>query len=230
MRTATRIQITGALGLCLLGAPLLRLVYPGPGVASLTQTAARRPPPPGYTPSKRALWEAQGWRLQAFLAADDEREAHEACDPSPITSVDREPGRRRWLIARDRYGYLRRARDAARGAVTLARTPAEAYHAAALLARLECYAGHHQAELEQARRLVVLAPRKQQSWMELRRAARCNALETLARQADAAMANLAEPVVMRYPVSSLRRDGLQIDTPIPPFADPELALRWGAVE
>jgi hypothetical protein len=194
------IPVTGFLGLCLLAVPLLRLVYTQPRVSSPTQTAMPRPPPSHSTVSKQALWVAQGWRLQAFLAADDEREAHEACDPDPTTSVDREAARRRWLLARDRYGYLRRARVAARRAVVLARTPAEAYRATALVARLECYAGHHQAELERARRLVVLAPRQPLSWMALRRAARCNGLAVPARQADAEIALLAEPAVTRYPV------------------------------
>src|SRR4051794_33528686 len=91
----------GVLGLCLLVTPVLCVLYAQPEVATLTETAMRRPVPPGRSPSKRALWEAQGWRLRAFLAADKEREVQEAVDPDPITSVDREAWRRRRLIARD---------------------------------------------------------------------------------------------------------------------------------
>ena len=60
---------------------------------------------------------------------------------------------------------------------------------------------------------MALAPRKQQSWMALLRAARCNGLEVLERQADAEMTALAEPVVMRYPASLFRRDALHGDPP-----------------
>jgi hypothetical protein len=225
MWTRWQMPVTGLLGLCLLAVPLFRLLYTQPGVAPLTQTAMRRPPPPGCTPSKRALWEAQRWRLQAFLAADDEREAHEACDPDPITSVDREAGRRRRLIALDRFGYLARAQVAARRAAALARTPAEAYRAAALLARLECYAGYHQAELLQARRLISLAPREPLSWLALRRAARCNGLEALVRRADAKMVSLAEPVVTRSPAWSLHRGRRHGEPPDPASTELESDIR-----
>jgi hypothetical protein len=198
--------VPGAVGLLLLAVALCRLLYVQPGVSSVTRTAMRRPLPRRATPSMRALWEAQQWRLQAFLAADDGRKAEEASDPDPIPGGDREAGRRRRLIVRDDRGYLARARSAARQALTLARTPTELIRATALLARLECNAGHHAAELEQARRLVALAPRKPLAWMALRRAARCNGLEALTKQADTKMEALAEPVAGRSPPSELRRE------------------------
>jgi hypothetical protein len=185
--------VLGALGACLLTILMIRLMFTRTAVTPLTHTAMRRRPPPGATPSGRAVWDAQGWCLQAFLIADAEREAQEAADPDPLTSVEREPSRRRRLIAEDGRGYLARARIAARRAAALARTPGEAARAAALQARLECYAGHHEAELEQARRLVALAPRDPAAWMALRRAGRCLGREALVRQADAKMAALAEP-------------------------------------
>ena len=205
--------VSGALGLCLLTVPLSRLMFTQNAVAPPIRTAMRRPLPPGATPSGQALWEAQGWRLQAFLDADSEREAQEASDPDPLTSVDREASRRRRLIARDRCGYLARARIAARQAAALARTPDEAARAAALRARLECYAGHHDAELPQARRLVALAPRKQVAWMTLRRAGRCVGQETLVREANTKMSALGKPVVMRYSAAAFRRDGWDVDMP-----------------
>jgi hypothetical protein len=205
--------ISAALGLCLLTVLSIRFVSPRSAETPLIPTALRRPLPPGATPAARALWEAQGWRLQAFLAADAEREALEASDPGPLTSVEREASRRRRLIAADRAGHLARARDAARRSAALARTPDEVTRAAALRARLECYAGHHQVELQQARRLVKLAPRMPESWMALRRAGRCAGQEALVRQADAKMAALAGPVAMRYPPAAFRHDGWDMETP-----------------
>jgi hypothetical protein len=221
MRATLRNAVTGVLGLCLLSVPVLRLAYLRSRASSPPGATFLMPLPPRSTPADRALREAQEWRLQAMWVADQEREAQEACDPDPITSVDREAERRRRLIARDRCGYLGRARSAAQQAAALARTPAETYRAAALLARLECYTGHHQEELRQARRLVTLAPWNPRSWMALRRAARCNGLGTLARRADAQMSALAEPVVIRYPDPSLRRDGLQVYRPRPPYDELE---------
>jgi hypothetical protein len=205
--------VSAVLGLCLLIVLSIRFVSPRSAEAPLIPTALRRPLPPGATPAARALWEAQGWRLQAFLAADAEREALEASDPGPLTSVEREASRRRRLIAADRGGYLDRARDAARRSAALARTPDEAARAAALLARLECYAGQHAAELRQARRLVKLAPRKPEFWLALRRASRCVGQEALVRQADSKLASLAAPVAMRYPPAAFRHDGWDIETP-----------------
>jgi hypothetical protein len=94
------------------------------------------------------------------------------------------------LLARDRDGNLRRARDAARRAVALAQTPVEEYRAATLLAIIECELGHHRAELQQARRLVNLEPRNRNSLLAMRRAAECNGMAAVAQQSAAALRKL----------------------------------------
>jgi hypothetical protein len=66
--------------------------------------------------------------------------------------------------------------------VALARTPGEEYQAGEWLALLAGDAGRHQEELQQARR-VKLDPKNELSWTSLRRAAECNGLRALARQA-----------------------------------------------
>ena len=55
---------------------------------------------------------------------------------------------------------------------------------------IEHDSGRHAAELQQARRLVALAPHDQVALLWLWHAARCNHLERLERQADAARAAL----------------------------------------
>jgi hypothetical protein len=77
-------------------------------------------------------------------------------------------------------------------AAALARTPEESYQATVLLARLECDAGDHRAELEQAQGLMALAPRRRVSLMVLWRAARCNGLVSVERQADLALQTLVD--------------------------------------
>jgi hypothetical protein len=206
------ISVVGALGLFCL---VIRFLLPGyPRTEGLTPMALTRPVPPGATPSQRALWEGQQWRRQALLAAESEREAREACDPDPLTCVEREASRRWRLIAADRNGHLARASAAALRAAALARTPRDAYRAAALLAGLACYAGHHDEELRHARRLVEMAPRQPTAWLALRRAARCTGREALDRQANAKMAALAVPVTLRYRESPPRRDPWAEEPPV----------------
>jgi hypothetical protein len=213
--------VSRALGLCLLGLLLLRLTVTESATPSLTRTLMQRSLPSGATPSERAVWEAQGWRLQAFLVADDEREVEEATDPGPLSSVEREASRRRRLIEEDRAGHLARALSAARRAAALARTPDEAARSAALRARLECYAGDHASELAQARRLVALAPGTEQAWMALRRAGRCMADEALVREAAAKLDVMAEPKVARDPTSAFSHDNIDDE---PPTSDTTLCM------
>jgi hypothetical protein len=80
-------------------------------------------------------------------------------------------------MARDQHGHLDRARAAARRAVSRARTPKEAYEAALLLTRVECDAGCHDQGLEQAYRLMQLAPHDPLSLNAFRRASCCNGIE-----------------------------------------------------
>jgi hypothetical protein len=61
--------------------------------------------------------------------------------------------------------------------------------------------------------LVSLRPRDPDALILLRRAARCNDLEALAQQADAALAALAMPPAIGCPTSLFRRDELPLGTP-----------------
>jgi hypothetical protein len=138
-----------------------------------------------------ALQQARRLWGQAQTVIKPELDA-QAADPY---STDPEGGRRQRLTAQDRGGYLRRAEEAARRAVVLAKSPQETYEATLWLALLECDRGHHRAELQHTRRLVVLQPRNPASWGALRRAAECNGLGRLAHQADVAARELGgEPM------------------------------------
>jgi hypothetical protein len=114
-------------------------------------------------------------------------EAWEERDPARAGDADAEAWRRGVLTV-DRGGDLRRARARAQQAEKLARTPAEASRAAELLVLLECEAGHHAAELRQARRLVALQNGNWRSLTVLRRAAVCNGQAALAQQTSATLA------------------------------------------
>ena len=165
--------LTGVLGLCLLGIPLMRLaatripVSPFPLRSTLITLGSP------HTPSEAAR--RAGWHCwcQARLAVNREREALEAWDPEALAGESQEPWRRQ-TMARDRTGNLHRAVAHARAAATLARTAEESYRAAQLLALLEHEAGHHQAELQQAQVLMALARRNPVSRAYLQRAVQCN--------------------------------------------------------
>jgi tetratricopeptide (TPR) repeat protein len=183
-RSAGRSRLLGALGLCLLSTPLLRLGLPqAPGRArgempSSAYLLTSRTPRPGRSPADQALWEARGWRGRALLETNQQREALEAWDPEAMESVKAEVWRLQQMAC-DRSGHLRRARAAAQRGAALARTPLEAYRAAEYLARIEHEAGDHQAELRHAQRLIALAPRNPGSIILLRRAAICNGLDVV---------------------------------------------------
>jgi hypothetical protein len=127
------------------------------------------------TPFERSLRLAWTLRTRTRLAENRGREALESWDPE-ATSGEATERLRRLDLARDPSGDLHQARTAAEQAVALARTPTEAYRAVWLLARIDCDLGEHQAELQQARRLMALAPRDRRSREALRRAAVCNGL------------------------------------------------------
>ena len=124
------------------------------------------------------------------LLVNQQREALEAWD-AQATAGSME-GWRRQQMASDPGGDLRRAQVQALAATRLARTVAEEYRAAALLARLECDLGHHDRELQQAETLVKLEPRDIRYIQALRHAAWCNGLEPLAEQAESRLEVLAE--------------------------------------
>ena len=95
-------------------------------------------------------------------------------------------------MSRHRHGEMRRAPAPARRTAVLARIPGKAYEAVVLLARIDCDAGDHKAELEQARRLMALAPRRRVSLTVLWRAASCNGLASVERQPDLALQTLVD--------------------------------------
>lgn len=186
MRSTRQYQVTGALGLCLLSVPLVELAWMRPAAPSGSEMSTRFGRPRRGGPLEAALWEARGWRLRAMQLVNTDREALEAWDPEAESETNQEPLRRR-MMARDRGGYLRRACVAARQAAALAQTREEAVRAQVLLARVECDAGHHDRELQAARRLMALAPRSEDSLLALQHAALCNRLPALAEQARAAL-------------------------------------------
>jgi len=175
--------------LCLLLIPLVWATWTRATSPTLSSSSAPVVPPPGRSPSaeaRRAAW--RGW-MRAQEAVSRECEALEAWDPEVSKDVGDAALRRQFLV-RDRSDDLGWAQMEAQMAAALARTPEETYDAAVLLARIECDAGDHQAELEQARRLMALAPRRRTSLLVLWRAARCNGLQPLAQRADAALRTL----------------------------------------
>jgi hypothetical protein len=133
------------------------------------------PPTPPRTPFELALQQARTLQLRAVQDVNEERAALEAESPRAVSSDDQEAWWRQ-LMAHDRSGYLRRARAAAQHAAALARTRDEKCHAALVLTRLECYAGHHREELRLARRLIAMQPGDESALQALRRAEVCNGL------------------------------------------------------
>jgi len=179
------------MSLCLLAVPLLRLARirtttPAPPCSTVVVVSA-----PERSPSaeaRQAAW--QGW-MRAQEAVSRECEGLEAWDPLAAGGVADATLRRQFLAA-DRSGNLGWAHMQAQMAAALARTPEETYEAAVVLARIECDAGDHKAELEQARRLMAVAPRRRTSLMVLWRAARCNGLVSVERHADLALQTLVD--------------------------------------
>jgi hypothetical protein len=154
------------------------------------QVVARKvlPAPPG-NPSQAALSEAcRGW-TRAQKAVTAELDLYEGWDQRSLEEPDG-VGRERWrrlAMSRDPTGELRRARAAALRAEKLAQTVGDTYQAAMLLSRIEGDLGHHPAELQQARILMRLAPRRRESLAILQRAAECNGLTALSQQASRAL-------------------------------------------
>jgi hypothetical protein len=187
-RTIAYVQVLGALVLCLLQGYFLwrpainssRVFIPSlPGVG-VNQTA---PPLVRWTSPRRShgqneradalLYEARWWRMQAILLANQDRETIEGWDATGASGADPEVLRRQ-LMLRDRCGYLRRSRAAALRGSALAHTPRQAYLAAELLVCIECETGHHDTELEEARKMIALAPHEWTVHMVFERAKRCS--------------------------------------------------------
>jgi hypothetical protein len=158
-------------GPCLLALPLLTLAW-----RPSTPPPADAPPVTHPTRQRRPSEEArrEGWRccIQAQQAVVREAETLEAWDPE-ASRAKSWPDRRRELLAQDPGGFLQRGRAAAQRAAALARTPAEAFDAALLRARIECDLGNHAAELTQAQRLLARHPYDALALGILQRATTC---------------------------------------------------------
>jgi tetratricopeptide (TPR) repeat protein len=195
--TADLLAVTGAVGVrlviaaFLLSAPLLSLERPQPTAparrweapASAPRRLIRLLSP--RTPSEEALWTARWLRMRAVFTASDELEALESWDAAATQRPATVSWSRRLLCA-DRGGNLHRAREAAKRAVGLAHSDSERTEGALWLALIECEAGHHDLELQAARRLVALRPRDSRALRVLQRAATCNGLTALASEIEAA--------------------------------------------
>jgi hypothetical protein len=186
MRSSDQARLIAAMGLCLLAVPLGRWAWTRLAVPPV----ARRPEDEVVgrftrirSPTDAALREASLAWIQAQESVARELEALPTLTSEGVINHVGEAYRQGFLI-RDRGGHLRRARAAAQRAATQARTPAEVYRAAEMLALIECDAGRHRVELQLARRLVHLDPRRQGAWARLRHAAVCTGRLALVREAD----------------------------------------------
>jgi tetratricopeptide (TPR) repeat protein len=163
-----RIPRRSLVSLLVLVGLFLRLVWLR-ATAPDTTPARLVPAPPPHTPTEIALRKAWGYQVRAQNAVNQERYTLEDWDPQASRGLDPEVWRLQFL-AHDSNGDLRRARDWARRAAALARTPAEAYAAADLQVLLDREVGDRQAEIEEARKLLSLAPESPAARMVLRRA------------------------------------------------------------
>jgi hypothetical protein len=209
MRATRQIWVSGAVGVCLLGIGLRRWAQIQP-VGSWDSIAFSRTSPRLHlTPADLALQDARRWRLRAMMRVNAEREAIQEWDPRmEDTRVPYSAALEPWRLeqmAMDRGGHLRRARKAALRAATLARRHDEKHRASEHLARIEHELGHHEAELQQAQRLMELAPRDPISLTLMGRAAACNGRTDLAQRTEAALAalnairNRVRPPLTHYP-------------------------------
>lgn len=125
----------------------------------------------------RAAWQH---RTHARLAVSRELEAIDEWDPNATAGMRAEQFRRE-LLARDPQNDLRRSLALAQQAAAMAATAGDRYRAVALLARVQCDRGDHEAELRQAQVLMSLAPGAERSQVELQHARRCCDEESAAR-------------------------------------------------
>jgi hypothetical protein len=174
--------------LCLLGVSMPWLSW-RPTAQPIFVSASSRDRLSAGSPCAAALREARARWMQVARKINDKRDALEAWDPQAVSESNQEPLRRE-LMAADGGADLRQAREASRRAVALAGTPEEIYRATELLARIDCASGRHEEELQLAKQLIALAPRRVLSVMVLRRAAECNGLHLLSEQAEATLAEL----------------------------------------
>ncbi len=187
-------QFGKALGSCLLLATLLRWAgYPPAHPQAGTRPVAGRRYPRFCAPRDRpfdiALRTAIEWQQRAVDQASRSQEALVRWDPQAVRAGGPSND---WQkeVALDGSGCLRRANAEAQRAADLARTRHELCRAGALLASLECRLGHHDRELQQARRIAALEPGSELALYCLRHAARCNGFRRLERRTDTALKTL----------------------------------------
>ena len=135
MPAMRQVRIAGIVAFGLLAAALLRGSQPR--MASVTLARADRGTLTAQvSPSETARQAGWRHRIEAKQAADRALEALEAWDPQAFAGRG-DQTRFDELMRQDRHCDLSRARAAARQAAELARTPAETYRAALLLAYLD---------------------------------------------------------------------------------------------
>jgi hypothetical protein len=168
MRSMQRRTLVGAgllFGLCLVALPWRQPQSP---VSAQPHSTAPLP----RSAAGVALWQARRYRTRAKLAWGELRGKVDAWDPQASAATDIESWRLQQLAA-DRDGNLREARRWALQAARLARTGDEAYRATELLVLLDHEQGHHEAEFQEAQKLLKLAPGSARARMSLRRAQLC---------------------------------------------------------
>jgi hypothetical protein len=185
MAHARHLAIGGFAG-CLLAAHLLRAALPLPPAPAPSALPLVHQGPP-RSPSEAARRESQRHWMRALSEAGGQLEVLAEWDPQADAGCLEG---RQWQALICRSAEVPLARRAARRTAELARNDNEAFRAARLLALIECSTGHHQEELQQARRLVALLPHDEGALLWLRRAARCNHLPALERRAEDALAAL----------------------------------------
>lgn len=179
MALEARGQACGALGICLLCCCLAAVAWRRGAVAPAPGPPVRLAAP-ALDPRtfEGALREARWRRATARDAIQPDLDAADAADPEGLDGAATEALRRE-LMARDRCGELARASAAAQRAATLSRTPVERYRASELLVQIDCNAGRHRQELQEARKLVELRPRSLRALAVLRKAEVCNGMRPL---------------------------------------------------
>ena len=197
MRALTPVRVRAALGFCALAGISLWALYPRPASRPLPGSAFALRPNPVAGSCEAEIREALQLRGRALRSANREREALEEWDPRAAARLDPERWRRE-LMAGDRTGDLRRALAAARRAEARGQTRGEAYYAALVRVRLECDAGHHSTELQEARRAAALEPNDLNALLALQHAATCAGqlhLQQWESKAGSARADSGLPVV-----------------------------------
>jgi hypothetical protein len=147
----------------------------------------RRAPP--QSPFEETLMKARELHFHAQEAVREQLAVLQERSPRAVAESAVEVSRRDLLT---HSPDIAPARAAARRAHMLARTRTETYRATYWLGRIECDAGHHLAELQQARKLMGLAPHEALSLILLQHAARCNGIDPLEQQAERTLGKLCD--------------------------------------